>query len=131
VGAHARIVAIALTGARAHRPRLSFTVLAGRRSPAIRGLAISSPAALRILSTSGLAVQATGGRPPRFSAVVAAGQLTVQLKRGFRSLRITLAYPGLTSIAGRQPELRGPHAAQVGVTVFGAGNGTSRLRARL
>ena len=131
VGTQTRIVHIALTGAGAHRPRLSFTVLTGRSSPAMKRLAISSPAGLRIVSTGGLAVQATAGKPPQFTAAVAAGRLTVALKRGFHSLRIALAYPGLRTIAGRQPELRGPHAAQLGVTVLDTDNGTSRLQARL
>ena len=130
VGTQARILHIGLTGAGAHRPRLTFTVLTGRGSPAMKRLAISSPAGLRIVSSGGLAVQATG-KPPRFTSVAARGRVTLQLKRGFHSLRITLAYPGLRTIAGRQPELRGPHASQLGVTVLDAGNGTSRLRARL
>ena len=62
---------------------------------------------------------------------VAADRLTVAVKRGFHSLRIALGYPGLRTIAGRQPELRGPHAAQLGVTVLDTDNGTSRLQARL
>lgn len=131
VGAQARIAHVTLAGAAGHRPQLSFTVVTGRSSPAMKHLTISSPAALRIASTSGLAVQPTAGKPPHFTAVVAGGRLTVALKRGFRGLRITLAYPGLRTIAGRQPELGGPHAAQLGVTVLDAGNGTSRLRARL
>ncbi|MGI8506380.1 MAG: protease pro-enzyme activation domain-containing protein [Solirubrobacteraceae bacterium] len=131
VGAAPRILAAALTGLSANRPTLSFTVAAGRGSPALRELVVTLGGNLRLTSARNVRIAASGAARPHFTATAAGGVLRIELDRAFHTLWLTLAYPALRAASGRHPQARGPKAPELAVSVLDAGHGSSRLSARI
>jgi hypothetical protein len=129
VGGAARIVHATLTGMQKRRPTLAFTVASGHGAPPVRRLTVTVSNELRIVSTHGVALAARG--TIRFSARAAHGTLTIDLRRAFHRLRITIRYPALQMDGARDPAARGRGAPELGVTVVDSRSGSSHLRARL
>ncbi|HEY4824269.1 MAG TPA: hypothetical protein VIH49_04390, partial [Solirubrobacteraceae bacterium] len=57
--------------------------------------------------------------------------LTIDLRRAFRRVTVSLAFPGLHTTGARHPDARGNAAPMLGLTVLDSGRGSSKLRARL
>ncbi len=129
IGNAPRIGHVSLTGVGRHRLALSFTLATGEGSPPIGALALSVPPPLRLSSTNGLTVSARGGA--KFTAQVTPTALRIDLRRGFRSLKITVRYPALRIAGGRLANARGRQARRLTVTVFDAGRGASHLHPRI
>jgi subtilase family serine protease len=130
VGGAPRILGLTAGGLRTRHPTLSFTVKAGRGSPALRELDIAVPKGLRIVSTQGLQLTTPSGGQVRFRAHVATGLLAMVLRKELSQVSVTLAEPGLRSVSGRKPNARGS-PARLAVSVVDSGHGTSQLRAKL
>jgi subtilase family serine protease len=131
VGGAPRILGLTAGGFRTRHPTLSFTVKAGRGSPALRELEIAVPKGLRIVSAQGLRLTTSNRARVRFRAHVATGLLVVALHKALSQVSVTLAGPGLRSVSGRKPNARGASAPRLGVSVVDSGHGTSQLRAKL
>jgi Pro-kumamolisin, activation domain/Putative Ig domain len=129
-GGATRILDASLTGAADHRPTLSFTVAAGRGSPALQDLTVMLPKELVLASTRGVSLTIGGGRP-RFTASSTGGALVITLRRAVGRVRVTLSYPALRVAAGRQPNASGREAGEVTVQVTNASRGSSRVRAHV
>jgi hypothetical protein len=129
VGGATRLVDFGLTGLTNGRPRLSFTILAGRGAPPVRTLLVSVPKPLQLVSDARVRVSARGRA--RFVARLRQGTLAIELARGFRRVRVTLLPGTLRASGERHPNTSGRHPSELTVTVFVGGNGTSRLHARV
>lgn len=128
VGDPIRVQDASLTAA--GRPVLAFTVLAGAGAPPLRELMIALSGGLRAVSTRGLALSAPGGAQARFSVRRRGGGFDLRLRRGFRTLRVTLAAPGLAAGSGRQPRARGRATTAIALGVVDTAGGVTRLRTR-
>jgi subtilase family serine protease len=130
VGGAPRILGLTAGGLRTRHPTLSFTVKAGRGSPALRELEIAVPKGLRIVSAQGLQLTTSSRAQVRFRAHVTTGLLVVVLRRALSQVSVSLAGPGLRSVSGRKPNARGAPTRLV-VSVVDSGHGTTQLRAKL
>jgi hypothetical protein len=131
IGSAPRILDAALTGLAQHRPALTFTVVAGRGAPALREFLVTVPDDLQLVSGHGVKAVVTGAARPHFSARAVSGALRIELGRGLRRVRLTLAYPAIRAVLGRQAQARGHGGLDLAVRVLDVGHGTSRLRARV
>jgi hypothetical protein len=133
VGAAPRIRSASVSGLRTGRPRVSFTVSAGRAAPEFQQLSISLPSGLRFASTRGVTLKARGVRHPRFRTRLWRGVLQVTPRRSSRQLSLILAAPALRADPRRhaQARRRGRRRVELGVAIVDAGAGTSRLQTRL
>jgi subtilase family serine protease len=133
VAAAPRVSGASVSGLKRGRPRLSFTVTAGRGAPQMEQLTVTLPSGLKLASTRGIALKAKGVRRPRFHARPSHGALQILLRQPLRQLTLTLSPPGLLAPGGRRAQARG-HAhghADLGLTLVDASAGTSRLRTKL
>jgi hypothetical protein len=130
IGSAPRILGASLTGLAQRRPALAFTVVAGRGAPALSQFLVTVPADLRLVSGRGVRAVVSGAARPHFSARAVSGGLRIELARGLRRVRLTLAYPAIRAILGRQTQVRGSRL-ELAVRVLDVGRGTSRLRARV
>ena len=130
VGGATRILDPSLTGTADHRPTLSFTVAAGRGSPALLDLTVTMPKELALTSARGVRLTSGSGRP-RYTAQATDGALVITLRRAFGRVRIVLSYPELRVAAGRHPDSSGRQAAELAVQVTNASRGSSRVRAHV
>jgi subtilase family serine protease len=129
VGNATRILDPSLTGTAHDRPQLTFTVAAGRGSPALRSLTITMPKELVLTSTRGVGL-ASGSTRPGFTDYTVDGALVITLRRALGRVRVTLSYPGLR-VAARHPNATGAKAADLTVVATDAARGSSRIRAHL
>jgi len=129
VGAAPRIENVSLSGIGARRPALSFTIVTGHGSPPMRELALSVPTPLKVTSSHAIRVSVRG--TARFTANAVDGKLRIELRRAFRRVRITVAYPSLQTTGGRLANARGRQAPRLALAVLDAGHGASRLQARI
>jgi len=132
IGAAPRVSEATLSGPSA-RPRLSFTVAAGRDAPALEQLRVTLPDRLKLASARGVTLTSPGVHRPRFSAQLAGGGIQIDLRAPLAAIRIELAYPELRAFTGRAPRERGTGGSpsQLSLRIFDAGSGTSELRTRL
>ena len=129
VGGATRIVSASLSGLGEHRPALRFTVATGAGAPPMTALALNLPKQLRLVSAHGVRLAARG--TIRFTARATGNTLTIDLRRAFRRVTVSLAFPGLHTTGARHPDARGNAAPMLGLTVLDSGRGSSKLRARL
>jgi subtilase family serine protease len=130
IGDATRIRTASLTSTARHAPTLAFTVASGRDAPPLRQLVISLPAGLRAVSTHGLKLSASSGAPPAFSARRTGDGFDLTLRRGFRTVRVILAPPGLAARSGRQSRASGYGTGAVSVLVVDTTGGVTRLQTR-
>ncbi|MEA2213673.1 MAG: hypothetical protein QOF83_3621 [Solirubrobacteraceae bacterium] len=123
IGNPTRLTSVSVSGLSAGRPTLVFTVLAGRRSPALHRLIFRVPSELRLRSTRAITIR-SAGRRARFSARLAGGRLTVTLRRNQASARVTLGPRALGTGSGR-----GAHSGRLTVTSVASDNSTSVVQA--
>ena len=130
VGGATRILDTSLTGTADRKPTLSFTVAAGRGSPALLDLTVTMPKELALGSARGVRLT-SGSGPPRYTAQASDGALVITLRRALGRVRIVLSYPELRVEAGRHPDASGRQAAELTVQVTNASRGSSRVRAHV
>lgn len=121
IGNPTRLFGVSVTGLSAGHPTLAFTVAAGRRSPALQRLTITVPSGLRVYSTRSIVIR-SAGRPAPFSASLARGRLTLNLRRAQPRIQVVLGPRSVGPGAG-------PLAGQLTVTAIGSGGSMSTLRA--
>ena len=89
---------VSLAGVGATRPKLSFTVSAGREAPKLQTLTVTLPSGLSfsrsraMITISGLRVKHL-----RFTASLQRGTLVLKLKTAAQQVRVTISYPRLKS----------------------------------
>lgn len=130
VGGAMRVLSPSLTGTTHDRPVLSFTVAAGRGSPPLHVVTVTTPKELLLSSARGVRLTGSGSTRPRFTARMAGGVLVITLRRAVGRARITLSYPSLR-VAGRHPNSSGAKSAELTVVATDAARGSSRIRAHV
>jgi hypothetical protein len=105
---------VSLASVGASRPRLSFTVAAGRGAPQVKTITVALPRGLSFSrSRSGVSVTGVGRRRLRFSVSLQHGALVIKLRRTSRQAQVTIAYPRVRASRG----LVAHHAGRVRLTV--------------
>ena len=109
---------VSLTGVGAARPKLSFTVTAGRDAPKLQSLSIGLPRGLSF-TNSRATVTVSGLRVKhlRFIASLERGTLTLKLKTAAQQVRVTISYPRLQAGGSLVSQLAGHRSTPVTITV--------------
>jgi hypothetical protein len=128
VGSAPRLSRVSAAGLRSRRPRVGFTLTAGRGAPPFSRVTVTVPRGLKLVSARHLSLRARGVRHPSFRARVVRGSLQVTLRHSLSELSLVLRSPGLRRSAGRRRRVRRP---QLTLSVLDTGSGTTRLRTRL
>ena len=131
VGPAPRLSHVTASGLSGARPRLGFTLTAGRGSPAFTQLKLTAPSGTKLVSSRGVSLKARGVRHPRFR--------TRAVTRGAadQPSRFAVAGHGHHRPAGAPGRLGAPARARhrtvpkLSVSVLDAGSETSTLSARL
>ena len=131
VGAEPTVSHLSLIPTRAG-PQLTFTVAAGRGSPALQTLTITVPRYLRLASRRGVSVSDTTARHTRirFTDHAAHGTtLTIMLREATHSMRVRLAPPSLRAAGGQVQAAALQTGSRVPLTlsVTDANSGQSKL----
>jgi subtilase family serine protease len=129
IGAAPRVSGASLAGLGHGRPKLSFTVLAGRGAPPIETIHVSLPAGLRFVSAHSLAVSTPAGKRLRFAATVARSQLAIAFRGTAVGVRATVSYPGIR-LSNADPSGIGQLAERtlvVSLGVIDSEHGSTRL----
>ena len=129
VGGATRILSPSLDGVGDHRPSLRFTVVTGAGAPPMTELALDLPRQLRLVSAHGVRLAARGAI--RFTSQATGNTLTIDLRRAFRHVTVSLGYPEVQTSGARHPDARGHAAPTLGLIVVDSHHGSSRLRVRL
>ena len=109
---------VSLAGVGAKRPKLSFTVAAGRDAPKLQTLTVTLPSGLSfsrsraVVAVSGLKVKHL-----RFTASLQRGTLVLKLKTAAQQVRVTISYPRLTSGGSLAAQVARHSGARVTITV--------------
>jgi hypothetical protein len=131
VGGAPHISRASVFGLGGKRPRVSFTVTAGRSAPAFQRLSVSLPSGLKLASTRGVTLKARGVRHPRFSLHLSGGTLQIGLRHSLSELSLTLSRPAVQAVSGRRAHARARGASKLTLSLVDTGSGTSRLQTRL
>ena len=121
---------VSLAGVGATRPKLSFTVAAGREAPKLQTLTVTLPGGLSfsrsraMVTISGLKVKHL-----RFTASLQHGTLVLNLKTAAQQVRVTISYPRLKS--GGSLAAQVAHHTGVPVTITVHVTDASRLNTKL
>ncbi len=108
---------LALSGVAGRRPRLSFTVAAGRGAPALKTIVIRASGGLSF-APGRVTVTQPNGRRIAVSARPAGGRLRVVLALAAVRIRVTVAYGAIRSTAALASAVRRHRPPAVTVTVF-------------
>jgi Pro-kumamolisin, activation domain/Putative Ig domain len=109
---------VSLAGVGATRPKLSFTVTAGRDAAKLQTLTVTLPSGLSfsrsraVVTVSGLKVKHL-----RFTASLQRGTLVLKLKTAAQQVHVTISYPRLTSGGSLAAQVAGHTGARVTITV--------------
>jgi PKD repeat protein len=123
----------ALTGVAKGKPKLAFTVAAGKAAPALKSLAISLPKGLSFVKkakrlVAGIALKAHGKRL-KFSVKVSHGVLTITLKTAATSSAATISRGAISASANLTRQVKHKHARKlpVGLRVIDAAGAKTKL----
>ncbi len=109
---------VSLSSVGASRPRLSFTVAAGRNEPALKSISIVLPRGLHFTkSRSTVSVTGARGKHLRFTASLKDGGLVVTLRTATAQARITISSPRLAASGSLTAALARHQTTRVTVTV--------------
>jgi hypothetical protein len=116
-----------LTGVAKGRPTLAFTLNAGAGSPAVKKLQIALPSGLRFRGgfsvASGSLARGTsvagsnGKRLQGYTLSLSNGRLTIDLSKGVRGVRVTVAAPAIAVTSSLRGRIRQKNVRQLGVTL--------------
>lgn len=121
---------VSLSSVGASRPKLSFTLGAGRGAPQIKSVSVTLPRGLSFTrSRATVTVTGIGGRRLKFTVSVQRGALVIKLRRASPQVHVTVTYPRLQDTAS----LAAHHTARMSLTVRGtdALARTTKLGARV
>jgi subtilase family serine protease len=125
---------VSLTSVGAARPRLSFTITAGREEPSIKSINISLPRGLRFTSSRSTAVVAGAkGKHLKFTARLLHGALVLTLRTASPQVRVTISSPRLAASDSLTAALVRHRATRVTMTfrVTDAAKVTARLSRKI
>ncbi|MGP0034284.1 MAG: protease pro-enzyme activation domain-containing protein [Solirubrobacteraceae bacterium] len=109
---------VSLAGVGATRPKLSFTVAAGRDAPKLQTLTVTLPSGLSFSrSPAGVAVSGLKVKHLRFTASLQRGTLVLKLETAAQQVRVTISYPRLTSGGSLAAQVARHSGARVTITV--------------
>jgi subtilase family serine protease len=117
VGGAPRVTAVRLSGVGARRPRLTFTVVAGRNALPLAALSIRVSGGLRFAAARVTVTPSGGRRIPAYARVLD-GRLRVVLAGSAERIRITLAAGALLGTPRLVADVRGRHPPKVTITVL-------------
>jgi subtilase family serine protease len=125
---------LSLSSVGAARPRLSFTLTAGRGAPSIKTINVDLPHGLNFTKSSAT-VTVTGrkGRQLRFSARLVHGALVVTLRTAAPQVHVAISSPRLAASGSLTSAIARHQASRVTLTVRAtdAGNLTTRLSQKI
>jgi subtilase family serine protease len=125
---------VSLAGVGAARPKLSFTLSAGRDAPLVKTATVGLPSGLSF-SKSRATVTATGrnGRRLRFTVALQRGTLVIKLRNAAPQVHVTVSFPRLQSTGGLAAQLARRRSTRVTITVrvTDAGAFTTRLTSKV
>ena len=109
---------VSLASVGAGRPKLSFTIAAGRDAPKIQTLTVALPRGLSF-SKSRASVTLSGLKVKhlRFTASLQRGTLVLKLKTAAQQVRVTISYPRLRAGGSLAAELARHRSTRVTITV--------------
>jgi subtilase family serine protease len=109
---------LSLSGVGASRPRLSFTLAAGRDAPKLKTVTVALPRALRF-TRSRATVTVTGlhGRHVNYSVALKNGTLVLTFRTPALQIHVTVAHPRLQASGGLVAELASHRASRLQLTV--------------
>ncbi len=116
------------------RPRLSFTLSAGRDAPKLKTANVTLPRGLRFTrSRASVSVTGIGNRHVKYTVSLQHGTLVVKLKSPGLQVHVTITYPRLQAGGSLVSALARHRASRVGLTVRAtdAVTLTTRLTARV
>ncbi|HWE11544.1 MAG TPA: protease pro-enzyme activation domain-containing protein [Solirubrobacteraceae bacterium] len=136
VGGAPQISRLSLTPAAHGGADLAFTVSSDRNAPALQTIAVTLPAALRLVhARHGVSVKTTARKPSRLAftdSLTRARTITIRLREAIASLRITLAPPTLRQVGGRvATSVRSGRRLAVSISVIDAAAGNSHVAAKV
>lgn len=121
---------VSLSSVGAARPRLSFTVGAGRGAPLLRTLTVALPHGLHFTrSRPRVTISGRRGKHLRFTPSLHHGTLVLKLRAAARQVHVTISYPRLR--AGGSLVAHRSARVTVTVRVTDSGNLTTKLASRL
>lgn len=112
-----RVSGVRLTGVAARRPRLSFTVIAGRGASALKAVTIRASGGLRFAVARVTVTRLSGRRIPAAARLVG-GRLEVVLRLAAARFRVTIAYAAVRSSPGLAAAVRRHNPPTIVVNVF-------------
>ena len=130
IGGPPTVSGAVISGLGIGRPKLTFTVAAGRGAPAIQTVALRLPHGLRFASTRRVSVSAPGVTRTRFSDRLVHGSLSIGLRVPASKVRVMVAYPALRGGSGLLPSAMLRHAGappHLSVSLLDTGGATSLL----
>ena len=129
-----RLSRMSLTSVGAARPKLSFTMTAGREEPAIKSVNISLPRGLRFTSSrSAIVVTGPKGKHLKITARLVHGTLVLTLRTASPQMRVTISWPRLAASDSLTAALARHRATRVTMTfrVTDAASLTTRLSRKI
>jgi subtilase family serine protease len=128
---------VSLTGVGAARPKLSFTVTAGRDAPKLQALTVALPGGLSFSrSRATITVAGLKVKHLRYTASLQKGTLVLKLKTAAQQVRVTISYPRLKSGGSLSAQVAGHKASRLTITVHATDAGklatklTSKIKPR-
>jgi subtilase family serine protease len=118
VQANPTLTRLSLSGAGGARPRLSFTLTAGRDAPKLKTVTVGLPGALRFSgSRATVSVTGVGGRHVKYSVALKHGSLVLTFRTPALQIHVTIAYPRLQASGGLVAQIARHRASRLTLTV--------------
>ncbi|MBV9605081.1 MAG: putative Ig domain-containing protein [Solirubrobacterales bacterium] len=109
---------LSLSGVGAARPKLSFTLTAGRDAPKLKTVTLTLPRGLRFTrSRAKVTVTGVGGRRIRYSVSLQHGTLVLKVSTPALQLHVTVSYPRLQATGGLVADAARHRASRLSLTV--------------
>jgi hypothetical protein len=120
------------------KPKLGFTVTAGRNAPAVQSISVELPRGLSFSRSkkrlkNGVKVKGASGKSVKFSAKLSHGTLTITLKAASSSAHVTAASPALSATASLERKVRRKRTGRLTfrLKVTDSGHRTTQLSIKL
>jgi hypothetical protein len=109
---------VSLTRVGTHRPRLSFTLAAGRDAPQLKTVTVALPPGLSFSkSHATVSLTGVGNRHLRFTVSLQHGTLVLKLKRTSAQVHVTIGYPRIRASDGLASGVAGHRSSRMTLTV--------------
>ncbi len=112
------VTRLSLSGVRGGRPKLSFTLTAGRDAPKLKTVTVGLPGALRFSrSRATVSVTGVGGRHVTYTVALKHGSLVFTFRTPALQIRVTIASPRLQASGGLVAQLVRHRASRLTLTM--------------